>query len=193
MSSARVKLPPLELRRQGVWEPSDEASPYERPSLRALWQESASEPRIEFEMEQILPGFDPDDVDGDPIVEAAEQRERGERDEASDALMGLLHQDLRCLDAHAHLGNWAFEASMLDKGFSGILPWELIDNRPFLRCLNGLGLTLWRLKQQAAALATFERLLRLNPRDEQGARLNWTAIHDGRLWEDEAEVEHALN
>lgn len=207
---ASLKLPPLELRRIGVWKLSDEASPYEHPSLRALWQEVASNSRIEFEMEQILPGFDPDDVDSDPIVEASERHAQGEHDEASDALMGLLHQDLRCLDAHAHLGNWAFEARMLDNarghyevgvglgeqalgdGFSGLLPWSLLDNRPFLRCLNGLGLTLWRLKQQAAALATFERLLRLNPRDEQGARLNWTAINDGRLWEDEGEVEPAL-
>lgn len=210
---ASLKLPPLELRRQGIWEPSDEGSPseHEHRSLRALWQEIASKSRIEFEMEQVLPGFDPDDVASDPVIDASEQRARGERDEARDALLGLLHQDLRCLDAHAHLGNWAFEVSMLDnalghyqvgvglgdqaigEGFSGILPWGLIDNRPFLRCLNGLGLTLWRLRQQAAALAAFERLLRLNPRDEQGARLNWTAIQDGRLWEDEAEVEHALN
>lgn len=70
-----------------------------------------------------------------------------------------------------------------------MLPWGLGDNRPFLRCLNGLGLTLWRLQRLPAALATFERLLRLNPGDHQGARFNWLAIHDGRPWEDDAEAE----
>ena len=204
---ASLRLPALGLERLGAWEPSDEEASFERYPLRALWREITAEERIEFEMEQILPGFDVDDVDNDPIVGAAELRARGQRDEASDALSALLHQDLRCLDAHAHLGNWAFEARMLDNalghyevgvglgeqalgdGFSSLLPWSLLDNRPFLRCLNGLGLTLWRLNRRPAALAVFERLLRLNPRDEQGARFNWTAIHDGRPWQDVADIE----
>lgn len=204
---ASLGLLPLGLERQGVWGPSDDEGYFEHRSLRALWREITKEARIEFEMEQVLPGFDVNDVDSDPIIEAAELRARGQREEASDALSALLHQDLRCLDAHAHLGNWAFEARMLDnalghyevgvglgeqalrEGFLGLLPWSLIDNRPFLRCLNGLGLTLWRLNRQPAALEVFERLLRLNPRDEQGARFNWTAVHDGRTWEDVADVE----
>lgn len=33
----------------------------------------------------------------------------------------------------------------LPPGFEGLLPWGLIDNRPFLRCMKGFGLCLWRL------------------------------------------------
>jgi hypothetical protein len=64
--------------------------------------------------------------------------------------------------AHAHLGNWAFDRVVrtalnhyqrgvrigqlsLGEGFEGALPWGFIDNRPFLRCMSGLGLCLWRL------------------------------------------------
>jgi hypothetical protein len=78
-------------------------------------------------------------------------------------LMNLLAQDLRCLDAHAHLGNREFDYRpekalrhydtgraigdlTLGPTFRGALPWGLIDNRPYLRCLHGKGLALWRLE-----------------------------------------------
>jgi hypothetical protein len=35
----------------------------------------------------------------------------------------------------------------LGEKFEGVLPWGMIDNRPFLRCLSGLGLCLWRLER----------------------------------------------
>jgi hypothetical protein len=87
--------------------------------------------------------------------------------------MDLLHADLRCIDAYAHLGNWALEdrshiaqkralmhyqvgvaiaERTLGQAFDGILPWGCINNRPFLRCLHGYALALWRLEQQAAVL-----------------------------------------
>ena len=111
-----------------------------------------------FEMEQIIPGQDPEDFDSAPIVEAAELKDAGERGEAEELLMGLLAQDLRCLDAHAHLGNFEFKHRprqalrhyavgvaigelTLGAKFDGVLSWGLIDNRPFLRSLNGLGIS----------------------------------------------------
>lgn len=68
--------------------------------------------------------------------------------------MHLLAADLRCLDVHAHLGNWEFDCRPkqalrhyavgvgigtpnLGTDFDGVLPWRLIDNRPFLRCMHG--------------------------------------------------------
>jgi hypothetical protein len=58
-----------------------------------------------------------------------------------------------------HIGNFAFESrftfkeairhyevgvrlgeAALGADFDGVLPWGLIDNRPFLRCLHGFGL-----------------------------------------------------
>jgi hypothetical protein len=54
----------------------------------------------------------------------------------------------------------------------GRLPWWWIDNRPFLRCLHGFGLSLWRLGCFADAEQAFDRLLWLNSTDSQGARFN---------------------
>jgi hypothetical protein len=33
----------------------------------------------------------------------------------------------------------------LGEGFDGVLLWAMIDNRPYLRCLNGYGECAWRL------------------------------------------------
>jgi hypothetical protein len=107
-----------------------------------------------FEMDQVIPGADPDDFDSDPIIEASERGEAGDPVGAREILMKLLAEDLRCLDAHAHLGNLEFKYGAkqalrhyeigvaigtlsLGTSFDGVLPWGLIDNRPFLRCLHG--------------------------------------------------------
>jgi len=82
--------------------------------LAALWREVAARPRTVYEIQQVLPGADPDEPWSDPVLRAAELHDGGEREEARDALMILLHQDLRCLDAHAHLGNWSFSEYSLD-------------------------------------------------------------------------------
>lgn len=50
------------------------------------------------------------------------------------------------------------------------LPWLEIGNRPFLRAYHGLGLCLLDEGQVKSALAIFERLVSLNPNDNQGAR-----------------------
>jgi len=118
----------------------------------------------------------------------------------------MLGQDLRCLDAHAHLGNFEFEhwpkqalrhymvgvgirAFTLGTDFDGVLPWGLIDNRPFLRCLHGVGLCLWRLGDLKEAAKTFTRMLWLNPSDNQGARFNLANVEAGRTWDECEESE----
>jgi hypothetical protein len=105
--------------------------------------------------------------------------------------------DLGCLNAHAHLGNflidhWPSDAlrhytvgvgigeQVLGAGFDGVLFWGMIDNRPFLRCLHGLGLALWALKRDAEALVVFERLLRLNPSDNPGVRFLLGPVADDK-------------
>lgn len=128
--------------------------------------------------------------------------------EAADLLGDLLTADLRCLDAHAHLGifelqkTWpealeraerhyrmgvvigelALPVPVLD--FQGRLPWGFIDNRPFLRCLHGLGLTLWRKGDLATAGRIFERLVWLAPHDGLGARFLVNDVRAGRSWEE---------
>jgi len=158
--------------------------------------------RPAFEMEQVIPGEDPGDPDSDPIIEASELNAIGERGAAEGILMKMLVSDLRCLDAHAHLGNFAFDHNpkeaarhyrvgvgignlTLGEGFDGVLPWGFIDNRPFLRCLNGLALCLWRIGDRKEAARTLERILWLNPSDNQGARFNLAAIQAGHEWQDQ--------
>jgi hypothetical protein len=132
-------------------------------------------------MDQVIPGIDADDWDSDPIVDAAEWHRAGEHRRARDLLEDLVAQDPRCVDAWGHLGLIAFdtrgpgpargfyetgiavaEASLPD-GFGGVLGWGWIDNRPFLRCLHGLGLCAWRQRAWDDAAAAFTARLWLDP------------------------------
>jgi hypothetical protein len=114
--------------------------------------------------------------------------------------MDLCQADLRCLDAHAHLGNLAFDRFpkkairhcevgfrigqlSLGRSFEGLLPWGWIDNRPFLRCMNGFGLCLWRLGRFDEAGSVFERMLWLNPSDNQGVRFLIDEVRAGVPWD----------
>ena len=133
-----------------------------------------------------------------PVSEAAEIGEY-DRDAARDLLMQVLLADLRCIDAHAHLGNLAFEhlpkaailhyeiavaigELSLGTGFAGMLPWDCLYNRPFLRALHGYGLCLWRQGQMKNARHVFERILALCPADNQGVRFCWDDIRNDRPW-----------
>jgi tetratricopeptide (TPR) repeat protein len=119
-------------------------------------------------------------------------------------LMGLCEADLRCLDAHAHLGSFVFEhrpkdalrhyevgvrigEMSLPPDFNGLLPWGHIDNRPFLRCLHGYGLCLWRLSRFEEAERVFDRMLWLNPTDNQGVRFLTAEVRARTAWADRRE------
>lgn len=125
------------------------------------------------------------------------------RSSARRILMALLEADLRCLDAHAHLGNLVFDHTArealrhyevgvrigelsLAENFTGVLSWGLVDNRPFLRCMKGYGLCLWRLGRGDEAARVFDRMLWMNPADSQGIRFLLPAVRDGRRWEEPA-------
>ncbi len=177
--------------------------PYRRPDPYApLWRQLTAQRRGWFEMDPIawgvLPGLGADE---DPTCDAAELAGRGDRAGARRLLMETLHTDLRCIDAHAHLGNLEFERLperalvhyemgvrigelSLPRAFDGVLVWGRIYNRPFLRCLHGYGLCLWRLGRPGEALQVFERILSLNPNDNQGVRFCWEDIRRGRSWQD---------
>ncbi len=201
-------LTPLGLTKVGRWDPktdmlSDDGDTVTKPSAlsdieRQIYKAG---PRDEYEFEQVLPGSHPDNPDSDPILDAVDLADAGNVPAARKQLMALLAVDLRCLDAHAHLGNLRFdtfpEAALrhyqigkaigelsLPPGFRDLLPWGWIDNRPYLRCLHGCGLCLWRLKRQDEALAIFEDMLRRNPMDNQGARFNRNGLMAGRTWEE---------
>jgi hypothetical protein len=103
-------LTPLKLNETGMWDPKDHywGEPDEPIEEWAKPIRSRG-PRPEYEMEQVLPGENPDDPDTDPIIEAAELRDAGDYLGAHRKLMTLLAADLRCLDAHAHLGNFVYD------------------------------------------------------------------------------------
>ena len=195
-------LTPFKLNETGMWdpkyhywgEPDEPTEEWAKPIM-------SRGPRPEYEIEQVLPGENPDEPDTDPILEAAELREAGDYLGAHRKLMSLLAADLRCLDAHAHLGNFVFDHSpekairhyevgvrigelSLGVGFNGVLPWGHIDNRPFLRCVHGYGLCLWRLGWLKEAEEVFTRMLWLNPTDNQGVRFMLGEVREGKVWHD---------
>jgi hypothetical protein len=103
-------LTPLMLRRNGMWDPKDHYWGEPDEPIEEWAKPIISRgPRPDYEMEQVLPGEDPDDPDTDPILEAVELKEAGDFRGANRILMSLLAVDLRCLDAHAHLGNFIFD------------------------------------------------------------------------------------
>jgi tetratricopeptide (TPR) repeat protein len=197
---AALGLTPLKLEDEGMWLPHEHYwgepdAPIEE------WAKPIIErgPRPAHEMEQVIPGEDLHDPTTDPILESVELKEAGEYGEARRMLMNLLISDLRCLDAHAHLGNLVFdhepekalrhyevgvrigELSFGDN-FDGFVPWGHINNRPFLRCLNGYGLCLWRLGRFKEADDVFTRMLWLNPTDNQGVRFLIHDVRNGEAW-----------
>lgn len=73
----------------------------------------------------------------------------------------------------------------LHGGTTPVLRWGCIDNRPFLRCLNGYGLCLWQLGRWDEAAAVFDRMLWLNPSDNQGTRFLLPAVRARDRWQDD--------
>ncbi len=200
LDARALGLKPLKLFPQGTWDPAEEywgeeGEPIEDWALPII----ARGRRPMIEMEQVCPGQDPHDIDSDPVLIAVELEEAGDRAAARRQLTELLEADLRCLDAHAHLGSFAFSRTPVKairhyeagvriaelsfaEGFDGVLAWGLIDNRPYLRCLHGFGLCLWRLGRFNEAGQVFERLLRLNPSDNQGVRFVLPEVRRGERW-----------
>lgn len=195
-------LTPLGLREDGPWDPRDHLDPSDSEDEIPLWFQAmlASGTRTAYEMEQVIPGSDPESLD-DPITSSVDRSDAGDYAGAHALLMDLLAADLRCLDAHAHLGNLVFDHDptqalrhyevgaaigelTLGPDFDGVLPWGLVDNRPYLRCLHGVGLSAWRLGERTLARTVFGRLLWLNPDDQQGARFCLEALDAGRTWEE---------
>jgi hypothetical protein len=69
--------------------------------------------------------------------------------------------------------------------FDRVLAWGLIDNRPFLRCLHGYALCQWRLERWKEAKTVFERMLWLNPSDNQGVRVCLPKMRSREAWMDD--------
>ncbi len=202
---AALGLVPLRLKNRGLWTPDEHYWGKEDEPIE-VWAKPiiARGPRRAFEMEQILPGRDPIGFGSDPICKSSDLQGAGNDAAALKILMELCQADLRCLDAHAHLGNFAFDRGPMHAirhyaagvdiaelsfapDFEGLLPWGHINNRPFLRCLHGYGLCLWRLSRFQEAERVFTRMLCLNPTDNQGVRFLIDEVRAETAWEDREE------
>lgn len=185
------------------WNPKDDFRDYQKSELTHPFDKIlARGKRPAWEMENILPGLDPDDFDC-PIVEGIDLMDAGDWKGAIKHMKGLLKQDNRCLDGYAHLGNWYFERDepqdlnmamdfyktgvaigmkSIGSKSDDVFPWGLVDNRPFMRCLHGLGLCFYRQKKPHEALMIFSKMIWLNPGDNQGTRFLIKALIDGVSW-----------
>jgi hypothetical protein len=196
-------LLPLPLRGGELVDLRSASEPYRRPDPYApLWRKLTAKPRAGFRMHPIAWGrFPGADDEENPTCEASERAGAGDYIGAREILMEALGTDLRCLDAHAHLGNLEFDQSPMQAithyeigmrigelsvtpDFGGLLQWGHVYNRPFLRCLHGYGLCLWRMGHFAQAQQVFERILSLNPNDNQGIRFCWNDVRSGRSWDE---------
>ncbi len=202
IDAGALDLVPLGLEGMGMWDPEEEYWGEDDEPIEE-WAKPiiARGPRPMFEMEQVLPGENPDDPFNDPIIRSNQLKAAGDWAEAEKILMELCQADLRCLDAHSHLGNFVFDHRPQDairhyevglrigelslgNDFDGVLPWGLINNRPYLRCMRGYGLCLWRLGRFDEAEHVFHRMLWLNPSDNQGVRFLIDEVRAKTPWQD---------
>lgn len=202
IDAAALGLVPLKLEPADTWNPAEEYWGEPGDPI-ATWAKPIIKrgPRPRVEMEQVLPGTNPDDPYSDPISRSNDLKDAGNFAAAEKLLNDTCEADLRCLDAHAHLGNFDFDRSpklairhyeigvrigelSLAADFDGVLPWGMIDNRPFLRCMHGYGLCLWRLGNFDEAYRIFGRMLWLNPTDNQGVRFLLDEVKARVAWED---------
>lgn len=140
-----------------------------------------------------------DDPATELLFEAQECIDARDYAEADELLHKVLALDLRHLDAHAMLGernlsSWptlalhhfelgvAIGSLSVGEDFDGVLPWGLVENRPFLRCLHGLSRALLRCDRSKDAAAALRRLLRLEPSDPLGAGATLAGIEAGKTW-----------
>lgn len=146
----------------------------------------------EYKMDQVIPGWKPNVFGSDPILDALAYQNQGQENHALEILRGILKQDLRCIDAHVHLGNFSFGEGksrtssrialkhytlavemgnfFLGPSFQGKLPWGWINNRPYLRALYGQCISWWALEEFKEATKVANHILKLNPPDHQGIR-----------------------
>ena len=161
----------------------------------AAGRDAAGSGRLTYRLAATPAGDDP----GTELLEAQDCIDARDYAEADELLHKVLALDLRHLEAHALLGernlsSWAmlalhhFELGVaigslsVGEDFDGLLPWGLVENRPFLRCLHGLSRALLRCDRREDAVAALRRLLRLDPADPLGARARLAAIEAGKTW-----------
>ncbi len=171
--------------------------PEDEPHSESRGRDTVGNGRTVYRLAQIAPASD--DAGADLLLQAQAWIDARVYAEADELLHKVLAVDLRCLDAHAllgerHLSSWfalalhhfelgvAIGSLTVGEDFNGVLPWGVVDNRPFLRCLQGLSRALLRRDRREDAAAALRRLLRLDPADPLSARASLAAIEAGKTW-----------
>jgi tetratricopeptide (TPR) repeat protein len=106
----------------------------------------------------------------------------------ADELNRLIGLEPDFIDLHSHLSflfleqnnpKKALSAAMsgiaigdrlIPDSFSGVIEWGYVDNRPYLRALQGAVLANVRLRRHKDASVLIDKLLTINPNDNQGMR-----------------------
>ncbi len=160
-------------------------------------RDAAKDGRPVYRLAEIARAID--DSGGDLLLDAQDCIDTRAFAEADKLLHRVLALDLRHLDAHAMLGERnlsglyttalhhfelgvAIGSLTVDENFDGALPWGFVENRPFLRCLQGLARALLRCQRREEAVAVLQRLLRLDPGDHLAARAKLTGLESGKTW-----------
>jgi len=107
---------------------------------------------------------------------------------AKHELKEIIQEDPEFIDAYNRLGWWEIEFQnygnaksffekafligkrLIPKNFDGEIMWGIIDNRPFLRAMYGLGVCYQLTHNNEKALELFDNILKYNENDNQGAR-----------------------
>lgn len=133
----------------------------------------------------------------DPVYEATQM----EGSKGYDALARLWEQYPQCIDALVHMGTMSFATPDMERSsfncYTGAIhiaeqslpfdetsqfPWEYLNNRPYLRALHGLACWYWKQGDFDAAAVPARKILRLNPRDNQGARFVLEAVRNKEIY-----------
>jgi len=197
---SKLGLSPLELTQCGTWNPLEAEWGEDEDDIDERTQQVLAKGiRSQFMLEDLEIEYD--EKYDSKINKAIDLKDIDDLSGANKVLMELCKIDLRTLDAHSHLGSFAFNQNpeiairhcevgvrignlSFGNSFDGILPWVFLENRPFLRCMQGYGLCLWRLGNDIKARETFERILDLSPLDNQGIRFILADMDENMSWED---------
>lgn len=124
----------------------------------------------------------------DRFYDADEAIDHGYERKGKSELERIIKEDPQFIDAYNSLGfleiwyerydkalklfQQAYEIGikLIPKEFLGLIIWGIIDNRPFLRAMQGLGVSHFKAGNLKKANDIFAKMLQYNPNDNQGIR-----------------------
>ncbi len=123
----------------------------------------------------------------DTLDQGLDLLEQGDEEEAGRYFFKSIEIDPTYADGYNHLANiawrkedWKQAEDLYQKALEFAEPevkdipkggfWGILESRPYMRALHGLGLTAWKQSRLEDAIGIFKQMLKLNPNDNQGAR-----------------------